>query len=236
MKCKPSMRLRTASLDTVAICSLCSNVSQMKVPYRVNTDRRRGRNVRGGGRRDHDGPRGKISLGRKAEREQQRKNREQMREMINEAEGSSEEEDSDAERNAAYEAAQTRAGMDGLGRDKHDPARPKTPPKVTPLPNLSSVIGRLRRTLAEMEGSKKVLVDRMEELRKEKADIAVREVEIQTLIKEAGETYEKLRVEAGLVPGGEGLPGDVSSTDRGLESLGNSLVVSRVDSEAESFD
>jgi hypothetical protein len=87
-----------------------------------------------------------------------------------------------------------------------------------------------------METSKKVLVDRMEELRKEKADIAVREVEIQTLIKEAGETYEKLRVEAGLVPGEEGLPGDVSSTDRGLESLGNSLVVSRVDSEVESFE
>jgi hypothetical protein len=179
---------------------------------------------------------GKISLGRKAEREQQRKNREQMREMINEAEGTSEEEDSDAERNAAYEAAQTRAGMDGLGHDKHDSTRPKTPPKVTPLPNLANVIGRLRTTLTEMETSKKVLVDRMEELRKEKADIAVREVEIQTLIKEAGETYEKLRVEAGLVPGEEGLPGDVSSTDRGLESLGNSLVVSRVDSEVESFE
>ncbi|EED16145.1 conserved hypothetical protein [Talaromyces stipitatus ATCC 10500] len=176
---------------------------------------------------------GKISLGRKAEREQQRKNREQMREMINEAEAGSEEEDSDAERNAAYEAAQTRAGMDGLGHDRDDTSRSKTPPKIAPLPNLPSVISRLRTSLAEMESSKKALVDRMEELRKEKADIAVREVEIQTLIKEAGEHYEKLRVEAGLIPGEKGLPGDVSSTGRGLESLGTSLVASRTDSEVE---
>lgn len=167
---------------------------------------------------------GKIALGRKAEHEQKRRNREQMRELINEAEGSSEEEDSEAERNAAYEAAQTRAGMDGMGHDRNELTRPKTPPKVTPLPNLSSIIGRLRTSLGEMESSKKLLVDRMEELRKEKADIAIREVEIQTLIKEAGEKYEKLRVEAGLVPGEEGLPGDVASTDRGLESLGTSLI------------
>jgi Nineteen complex-related protein 2 len=176
---------------------------------------------------------GKISLGRKAEREQQRKNREQMREMIEEAEGSSEEDDSDAERNAAYEAAQTRAGMDGLSHDRRESTRPKTPPKVTPLPNLTSVLGRLRTSLSEMESSKKLLVDRMEELRKEKADIAVREVEIQTLIKEAGENYEKLRIEAGLAPGEERLLGDVASSDRGLESLGTSQAVSRVDSEAE---
>lgn len=176
---------------------------------------------------------GKISLGRKAEREQQRKHREQMRELIEEAEGSSEEDDSDAERNAAYEAAQTRAGMDGMSHDRHETGRPKTPPKVTPLPNLSNVLGRLRMSLSEMNNSRNLLVDRMEELRKEKADIAVREVEIQTLIKEAGETYEKLRVEAGLTPDDGGLPGDAASADRGLESLGTSLAVSRVESEAE---
>lgn len=176
---------------------------------------------------------GRITLGRKAEREQQRKNREEMRELIEEAEARSEEEDSDADRHAAYEAAQTRAGMDGLSRERPDPTRPKTPPKITPLPNLVTVIGRLRTSLADMESSKKVLVDRMEELRKEKAEIAVREVEIQSLIKAAGENYQRLRVEAGLVPGKEGLPGDASSTGRGLESLGTSLVASRVDSEVE---
>jgi len=72
----------------------------------------------------------------------------------------------------------------------------------------------------------------MEELRKEKADIAVREVEIQTLIKDAGEQYERLRLEAGLAEG-DGLPGDSTPQDRGLESLSSSAVVSRVDSGAE---
>jgi hypothetical protein len=177
---------------------------------------------------------GKISLGRKAEREQQRRQREQMRDLINDAQGSSEEDDSDAERNAAYEAAQTRAAMDGMGQDRNGlSARPKTPPKVTSLPSLAGVLGRLRTSLAEMESSKKLLVDRMEELRKEKADIAVREVEIQTLIKDAGEQYEKLRIEAGLAPGESGLPGDAAPSDRGLESLGDSMTVSRADSEAE---
>jgi hypothetical protein len=177
---------------------------------------------------------GKISLGRKAEREQQRRQREQMRELINEAEGSSEEADSDAERNAAYEAAQTRAAMDGLGHDLSDlSARPKTPPKVTSLPSLANVLERLRTSLAEMENSKNLLLDRMEELRKEKADIAVREVEIQTLIKDAGEQYEKLRIEAGLAPGEGGLPGDAAPNDRGLESLGNSITASRADSDTE---
>jgi hypothetical protein len=177
---------------------------------------------------------GKIFLGRKAEREQQRRQREQMRDLINDAEGSSEEEDSDAERNAAYEASQTRAGMDGLERDRQGTSsRPKTPPKVSSLPSLAGVLGQLRGTLVEAESSKKLLLSRMEELRKEKADIAVREVEIQTLIKDAGEQYEKLRLDAGLAPGGNGLPGDATPHDRGLESLGSSAVVSRVDSGAE---
>lgn len=177
---------------------------------------------------------GKISLGRKAEREQQRRQREQMRDLIDDAEGSSEEEDSDAERNAAYEASQTRAGMDGMERDRRGASsRAKTPPKVSSLPSLAGVLGQLRGSLAEAEGSKKLLLVRMEELRKEKADIAVREVEIQTLIKDAGEQYEKLRLDAGLAPGGKGLPGDATPQDRGLESLGHSAVVSRVDSGAE---
>ncbi|KAL1963831.1 hypothetical protein VTN77DRAFT_7762 [Rasamsonia byssochlamydoides] len=176
---------------------------------------------------------GRIALGRKAEREQQRRQREEMRELIEEAENTSEEDDSDAERKAAYEAAQTRAAMDGMGLNREDLSRPRTPPKVTSLPHLANVLERLRASLAEMEYSKKLLVNRMEELRKEKADIAAREVEIQTLIKEAGEKYEKLRIEAGLTPGESGLPGDATPNDRGLESLGTSMPVSRADSDAE---
>ncbi|KAL1979799.1 hypothetical protein VTN96DRAFT_5184 [Rasamsonia emersonii] len=174
---------------------------------------------------------GRLSLGRKAELEQQRRQREEMRELIEEAENTSEEDDSDVEHKAAYEAAQTRAA---IGSDRGDlSTRPRTPPKVTSLPHLANILERLRASLAEMENSKKLLVNRMEELRKEKADIAVREVEIQTLIKEAGEKYEKLRIEAGLAPGEGGLPGDAPPNDRGLESLGTSMPVSRADSDAE---
>lgn len=168
---------------------------------------------------------GKISLGRKAEKEQRRRHRTEMKDLIDEAEQSSDEDDSDAERRAAYEDAQTKAAMDGLGQDKAQriPSRPKTPPKITSLPRLASNLERLRLSLNTKEQSKSQLVRRMEELRKEKADIAVRETEIQKLLEEAGENYSRLRAEAGLDPGTEnGLPGDEIPTDhRGLESLGS---------------
>jgi len=174
---------------------------------------------------------GRIALGRKAEREQQRRQREEMRELIEEAENTSEN-DSDAEQKAAYEAAQTRAAM---GLNHIDTSRPKTPPKITSLPRLANSLERLRATLATLEQSKAQLVNRMEELRKEKADIAVREGEIQTLIKEAGEKYERLRREAGLSPNvEEGLPGDNVQNHRGLESIGASLAASNAASENES--
>jgi hypothetical protein len=175
---------------------------------------------------------GKISLGKKAEKEQRRRQRAEMKELINEAEDSSDEDDSDAERRATYEDAQTRAGMDGLGHGKTQqlPSRPKTPPKITALPRLASHLERLRLSLNTMEQSKSQMVRRMEELRKEKADIAVRETEIQSLLKEAGENYSRLRTEAGLDPGTEkSLPGDEVSTDqRGLESLGSSTGTPRL--------
>ncbi|KAL1879505.1 hypothetical protein Plec18167_003962 [Paecilomyces lecythidis] len=175
---------------------------------------------------------GRISLGKKAEREQQRRKRAEMRDLIEEAEDTSDEDDSDAERKAAYEAAQTRAAM-GLDHVDH-PERPKTPPKITSLPRLADSLTRLRTSLATMEVSKSQLINRMEELRKEKADIATREVEIQALIKEAGENYERLRAEAGLNPDAEaGLPGDEIQNYRGLESLGTSMASPNAASENE---
>ncbi|KAK2758683.1 hypothetical protein FQN54_003373 [Arachnomyces sp. PD_36] len=175
---------------------------------------------------------GKISLGKKAEKEQRRRQRAEMKELINEAEESSDEDDSDAERRAAYEDAQTRAGMDGLGHEKSQrhPSRPKTPPKITSLPRLASNLEGLRLSLRIKEQAKLQLVRRMEELRKEKADIAVRETEIQKLLKEAGENYSRLRTEAGLDPATEnGLPGDtVPTDDRGLESLGSNAGTPRL--------
>ncbi|RAL03612.1 uncharacterized protein BO80DRAFT_453263 [Aspergillus ibericus CBS 121593] len=159
---------------------------------------------------------GRISLGRKAEKEQKRKQREEMRELIDDAEGLSDDEDSDLEEKAAYEASQTRAAMGG-GKDHID--RPRTPPKMTSLPRLSNSLDRLRINLAVLEKSKAQMIDRMEELRKEKADIAVREVEIQALIKEAGDNYEKLKLDAGITPGTEENPSaaDEIANSRGLE-------------------
>ncbi|KAL5044911.1 hypothetical protein BDW71DRAFT_198584 [Aspergillus fruticulosus] len=174
---------------------------------------------------------GRISLGKKAEREQKRKQREAMRELIEDAEAISDEEDSDLEEKAAYEAAQTRAAM-GYGKDPVD--RPKTPPKITSLPRLSTCLDRLRMNLAVLEKSRTQMINRMEELRKERADISVREVEIQALIKETGDHYASLKQEAGVTPGSEvdtPVTTDFESS-RGLENIGaSSIAVSRANSE-----
>jgi hypothetical protein len=149
---------------------------------------------------------GRIAVGRKAQREQKRRHEAEIRDLINEAEGSEDDsDDSEAERKAAYEAAQTRAGMDGLQKDglaaNRYPPRPKTPPKITPLPSLNGCLERLRDSLNRIEHARTQKVRRMEELEREKADIAAREVEIQELLREAGERYEKLRNEVEI--GGE---------------------------------
>lgn len=168
---------------------------------------------------------GKISLGRKAERDQKRKDRDAMRELIDDAEGLSDDEDSDLEEKAAYEAAQTRAAM-GHGKPS-GLARPGTPPKVTSLPKLSNTLERLRLSLASMEMAKTQMISRMEELRKEKADIANREVEIQVMIKEAGDNYERLKKEAGVDPSSdENASARALEQPRGLESIGAPMATS----------
>lgn len=166
---------------------------------------------------------GRISLGKRAEREQKRRQRAEMKELIEgEKEGSSDVDDSEAERNAAYEATQTRAGMDGL-RGKHfqEPWRPKTPPKISSIPRLSSCLTNLRVSLSSMENNKVQLVARLEQLREEKVEISVREAEIQKLLKEAGDNYEKLRGEASDSAGTQHLLSEADEQNhRGLESLG----------------
>lgn len=113
--------------------------------------------------------------------------------------------------------------------------RPKTPPKITSLPRLANSLERLQTMLAAREQSKGLMINRMDELRREKADIAAREVEIQALIKEAGENYERLKLEAGVTPGSE--EGATSASDmmneRGLESIGAPMETSNPDSEEE---
>ncbi|KAM5457541.1 hypothetical protein MaudCBS49596_000736 [Microsporum audouinii] len=165
---------------------------------------------------------GRIAMGRRAEIEQKRRQRADMKELINDAEDLSDEDDSETERRAAYESAQTRAGMDGLKRENHEVVtRPKTPPKITSLPTLASKLAGLRMTVTSMENSKTQLVSRLEELRKEKVEIAERETEIQNLLKEAGDKYEKLRAEAGQTATTEKLiTGADVGADHGLDSLG----------------
>ena len=183
---------------------------------------------------------GRISLGKKAEREQKRRHRAEMQNMIKEAEGSSDEDsdDSEAERKGAYEAAQTRAGMDGLHKGDHQqrPTRPRTPPRITPLPSLSSCLERLQAALSAVEYNKMQNVMKMEDVQHQKAQIAAREVEVQQLLKDSGATYERLRAESGLSAGlnepllGNGKFADHVVVNRGLESFGDSPVQNAAES------
>ena len=182
---------------------------------------------------------GRIALGKKAEREQKKQQKAVMRDLINETEGGndsadSEYDDSEAERHAAYEAAQTRKGMDGLRRDDQStrPRRPRTPPRITPLPTLAGCLEKLKQRLAGVEYARMQKARRLEEVRKEREDIRNREEEIQQLLKETGDRYEKLRQEAeqaaedhppdGSVPGaGLGSTGSMVATANGATDSAN---------------
>ena len=170
---------------------------------------------------------GGITLGRKAERTQKARKKAEMADMIAAAEredSSADSDDSEGERRAEYEAAQTRKGMDGMKLDE-GPSEwggggtgriAKTPPRITPLPNLGGCLERLRGRLMELEAGRARKVRELEEVERERREIGEREVEIQRLLKETGERYEKLRVEAGIPEDG----GPNGAPERGLESLG----------------
>ncbi|KAL2063427.1 hypothetical protein VTL71DRAFT_5232 [Oculimacula yallundae] len=176
---------------------------------------------------------GRISLGKKQEREAKRRHNKEIADMIQQAEGSSGEEsdDSEAERRAAYEEAQTRAGMDGL--HKHDePAEvnaAQMPSKITPLPALAECLERLQSTLSSMEQELGRRKKQMEASRQEKLEIAARETEVQDLLKQAGERFAALKADTnGAVADPQSLTGGPGSAfgapmivDRGLESFGN---------------
>ncbi|KAH0556209.1 hypothetical protein GP486_005864 [Trichoglossum hirsutum] len=181
---------------------------------------------------------GGIFFGKKAERERSRRRRAEMEELIHEAEGSSTDEtdESDIERRAEYEAAQTRAGAYALNRDEDiRPPQPRTPPRITPLPSLSDALSRLQSALNSMEVTKTAKSKKLEDLLHQKSEISAREEEIQELLKDAGDNYEKLRLEAGLHPAAavdaKGLSEAVEAAlpsqlvlNRGLESFGNSPI------------
>ncbi|CAM1504379.1 Fc.00g019700.m01.CDS01 [Cosmosporella sp. VM-42] len=169
---------------------------------------------------------GGLSLGKRAEKERRKHERQKMAELITAAEGhtSDSSSDSDADRRIAYEAAQTRAGMDGLKKPKKKPHEdlPQVPPKITPLPNLTECLARLQATLKSMEDDLRGKQSRVEKLKTEREDIVKREGEVQSLLDETGRKYQEAmghgKVEDGAAPR-IGLAAEVVG-ERGLENLG----------------
>lgn len=172
---------------------------------------------------------GGLSLGKRAEKERRRRDRQQIAELITAAEGNSSDSsaDSDAERRIAYEAAQTRAGMDGLKKPKKDPKEDllQVPPKITALPSLAECLARLQVTLKGMEEELKGKQQRVEQLKVEKADIIKREGEVQALLDETGRKYQEAMSQGKIADGST--PGAGSNAElageRGLESLGTPI-------------
>jgi Nineteen complex-related protein 2 len=164
---------------------------------------------------------GRVALGKKAKAAQQKKERESMRDLIADAENISDE-DSEAERNLAYETTQTRNAMDGLGlgNGQNDPLT-RAPTIITPIPRLSSVLERLRSSISSLEYTRARLSKQMADLQQEKAEIAVRETDIQRLLLEAGEKYGQLRADTKANGTGIDAAGSQAKTERGLESIGN---------------
>lgn len=169
---------------------------------------------------------GGLSLGKRAEKERRKRERQQMVEMINTAEGndSDSSSDSDAERRIAYEAAQTRAGLDGLKKPRKDPAEEllQVPPKITPLPSLPECLARLHLSLKGMEEEMKSRNAQVERLRQEREEITKREGEVQALLDDTGRKYQEAmghpKVEDGSIP--TSATAAELTGERGLESLG----------------
>ena len=158
---------------------------------------------------------GRIAMSRRAEREQKRKKKAEIQDLIKEAEGGSsdsdETDDSEIERRRAFEGAQTRAGMDGLQKDEdyNQPQRPRTPPRITPLPTLNGCLEKLQANLTRMQHERSQKMKEMEALRKERDEIAQSEVRTQELLNEAA---EKVKSEIG---------GELPTTPNGLPTITN---------------
>lgn len=140
--------------------------------------------------------------------------------------GSESGDESERERNEAFEAAQTRHGAYGAGaagRGEEEEGRPRTPPKIAPLPSLEGVIARLRAQLEGMQTARMERVGEMEALAREKVRIGEEEVRVQKALRETGEKFEALRREKGIASGAatkEGTPA-LLEAGRGLGFLGN---------------
>ncbi|KAF4991132.1 hypothetical protein FDECE_14135 [Fusarium decemcellulare] len=166
---------------------------------------------------------GGLSLGKRAEKERRKQERQKMAELITAAEGHSSDSssDSDAERRIAYEAAQTRAGMDGLKKPRKDPAQEllQVPPKIAPLPSLTECLARLQSTLNSMEEEMKGKQARVEKLKSEREEIVKREGELQALLDETGRKYQEAMGQGKAADVPTNAPAELAGA-RGLETLG----------------
>ncbi|KAF9699624.1 hypothetical protein EKO04_002143 [Ascochyta lentis] len=174
---------------------------------------------------------GRISLGRKSEREAQRKRRADMAALIHDAEGSdSASTDSEDERNTAFAAAQARAGRYGQKMenddDDDDDDGTKTPPKISPLPDLDDLLDALRVEAQTKQHRMHLILGTLQELKDDRVRIEERKRFLQDQLQKTGDEYEKLRVESGL----PALPASGEGrliTERGLDSLGTTPVAGR---------
>ncbi|KAG5991292.1 hypothetical protein E4U43_004066 [Claviceps pusilla] len=170
---------------------------------------------------------GGLSLGKRAEKERRKKGRQQMAELISAAEGHSSDDssDSEAERRMAYEASQSKAGLDGLKKPQQGASHDllQVPPKITPLPSVSECLARLQMTLKAMESDLKTKTAHLEHLRKEREEIDKRKAEVQSLLDETGKKYQEAMRRGNVEPGGAATPGGLNAGlvgERGLDSLG----------------
>ncbi|KAK3392697.1 nineteen complex-related protein 2-domain-containing protein [Podospora didyma] len=186
---------------------------------------------------------GGLALGRKAEREAEKRHRQEMAELIRAAEDGSdaESDDSEAERRAAYEAAQRRAGMDGLQRlddedaDMDGGGGVNMIPRMKPLPELDEVLQRMRNLVQGLEDEAARKRVRIAALEKEREEILTRENEVQEILNQAGAKYQavmgsaagdiaKLVTQSPLRPLPPGMAGDLP-VERGLESFGTPVAM-----------
>ena len=167
---------------------------------------------------------GGLSLGRRAERDARRRQRAKMASLIDEAEGrgegpaattstttthidhdaegllSEESDASEAERRAAYEAAQTRRGMDGLAAEREALIKKKrqqngvvpVPHRIAPLPDLGDLAAAFGAKLRARRDEAVRARAHVAALRAERDDLAAREPEVQRLLDQAGERYRRL--------------------------------------------
>ncbi|KAL1867357.1 hypothetical protein VTK73DRAFT_4204 [Phialemonium thermophilum] len=179
---------------------------------------------------------GGLSLGRKAEREARKRQRQEMAELIQAAEEGSDvdSDDSEAERRAAYEEAQRRAGLDGLQRFDEDVdmdgGGPNIIPKMRPLPDLEDCLQRMRNLVQGLEDEVAKKRRRIAEMKKEREEILEREKEVQKILDEAGAKYQsvtgarvsdmaRLAAQSPSRPVPPGLKAELP-VERGLESFG----------------